>query len=175
MKQRPFLFSKSLEPNPPSFLSLDEVKDYLHINGNDFDESLHKILKSAVMFVQNKTRKILSPQQIECLTPLKPPYKSSFKWPFLPFIHHESLIGYKDYDKKEAEKIEHFSATPLGLEVEYQGYWIECIYKAGYESIPEDLKEGVLMVISYLYNLRFGPVDYSPIKDILSPYVMRSL
>jgi hypothetical protein len=168
---RPFSLIKVLESSPQQIVTLKQVKDYMNRNDSVHDELLNQIIKSATLWIENRTRRAITIKRIQCLSIPHP----SLLWPFQPYIATESVIGFLDYERKKGIRIKKYIETDECLSLDFQGPWLEVIYKAGYETPPEDLIHAVLMMVNYLYDIRFETVDRTPIDQLIAPYCVRRL
>lgn len=168
---RPFSLIKIIEFSSKQVATLAQVKDYMNRNDSVHDELLNQIIKSATLWIENRTRRLLTIKKIQCLSVSYP----SLSWPYQPYIETESVTGFLDYERKKACRIKQYTETPESLNHDFKGPWIEVVYKAGYENPPEDLVHAVLMMVNYLYDIRFEPVDRTPIDQLIAPYCMRGL
>jgi hypothetical protein len=171
--EKPFSLVKVVDSIPKPVVTLGQVKDYMNRNDSVHDELLSKIIKSATFWIENKTRKMLTVKTIECLYAFDDEISTSLLWPYHPFVSLETAVGFVDHERERVAKLKRYKANFDCFYVDFKGPWVEVVYRAGYSETPPDLIQATLMMVNYLYDIRFEPVDRTPIDILLAPYCVR--
>ena len=168
------LVKPTTEPRK-SPVTLQQVKDYMRINGSQVDEELKGFIKSAVTYLENKMGRALLHKTYQCL------YASNrtIRLPYMPISFIHSVTGFSDFKREKPTEIQDYKVLNDQLKIPFSGPWIEVVYTAGYtenpKDLPPDLIQAVLLTVSCLYDMRTGEVDLTPVNDLIAPYLVRHL
>lgn len=128
--------------------SLDDVKQYLGIETTNSDTLITSLIGGVSAFIENSTNRVFS---ITDYTEVRDGTGNS-KMPvcFAPIIEIISVkINDIEYDVKNTQSLIYFSngnIFPAGI------MNVELKYKAGYSSVPLDVKEACIELVAYKFK-----------------------
>lgn len=146
-----------------TIITLNEIKNFLRIDFSDDDDLLKKSLNTATkqceiaisQTLNKKTYKLSFYNQVNKIVKLNNP----------PIINITS-VKTVDTEGKEIEinqdlyNLDIISGILIFKCQLNNFYRIDIVYSAGYENVPEDLKQGILFHVAKMYEDKCG---YSPI------------
>lgn len=164
-------------------LTLDEVKVYLRVDSNHEDALLDGLIKTARCMIEDYTGLALITQTCRVWVGVYEKYQD---WVNLPKAPFQDLIlppmilqgglstriqGYRiDRSRPQARLFfSSFMDTELTMEIDYR-----CGYGDAPESVPDPLRQAMLLLIADLYENRPGekPSEILPgmVRALISPY-----
>ena len=142
-------------------VTLDELKDHLHILSEDFDKSLSLNLRAATQAAQS----YLGRDIIRTVTVVSMPFSKTFN------IADFSAIEDVQVDRKEVEYTQVNNTITLAVN---SGELVEYKLVSGYtqEDCPEDIKMAILLIASKYFNNPVDSVEQLPkaSTNLLKPY-----
>ena len=139
MKQNGIISAPVINTNTsPEPVSVNEIKDFLHISNDTEVNSLSIMGKAARKLLEHYTGRYFKPVNITVRL------KNELGNYSLPYMANGAVI-YKDTD---AAVISDFD-----LEDAYD-YEFTATFDTGYTSLPEDLKQAILMQVAFMYANR---------------------
>lgn len=130
-------------------VSLDKLKEHLHITTTDFDESLDTYLKAAILSCENYINGMIWVSEVS--------YVSNFS-NIIP-ISDDPIISVNSV-KVDGNEINTNSYSlqngKLYINSDVQGSKIEYTLKVGYEQVPEPIQVAILLQASKMFT---NPVD----------------
>lgn len=146
-----------------SIISLEEIKNYLRIDFNNDDILLQNALNTATRQCELSISKSLNIKtyilsyfsNISQLVKLK----------FDPIISITKVIVIDNYNQHTQLNENEYNFDNINSTIKFKKqlinfYRVDIYYRAGFEKIPEDLKQGILYHIAKIYEDKSG---YNPI------------
>ncbi len=164
-------------------VSLDEVKLYLRVDGDQENALLEQLIKSARRMVEDFTSRALISQVHQVVSGLDESEDGGIELPFAPF---QSLVALPQVSSgKSVEAVRSFQLNdtrPQARVFINHNYYSQAVariqYRCGYgdtaASVPETLRQAILLLVADLYENRPGEgVRKSGVKAL--PGLVRSL
>lgn len=160
------MFVKVIVPPSSEPFTVEEIKTYLRVDGNDEDGLIGDLITSARDFAQSFTNRQLMPATFEAVMSFADYQKTYVKIPVSPFLQ---FLTFKYFDSLEVER--DFLETEYKIDT-YQEpvridfltqiteseklYPVKITFTAGYEigKIPGSIKRAMLFLIAKWYAYR---------------------
>lgn len=144
-----------------TLITLDEAKNHLHILNTDDDDYITSLIPVACDLAQAYCHKLLTEGTVKAECDLYQP-KVLLPWGNVSSITSVTLDDedYTDYEFREVQQALVIPDTYSRIEIEY-----EC----GYSTIPASVKQGILVLISTMYNYRDDSIVGYTVADLPLP------
>jgi uncharacterized phiE125 gp8 family phage protein len=155
-------------------LTLQEAKEWLIVGHSQDDVIIRRLITAVRLMCESRTKR----QFIACTVLVTANIVEPFYLPRLPVVSVESVtIRNPDtniYDPVDTDKYYEDGETVVIKEyTAYNRYQVN--YTAGYESLPEDLKQAMLHELAYRYenrgNLNVKSGLHETTVQMLTPYM----
>lgn len=147
-------------------VSIDEAKTQLRVTFADDDTEIQALITKARRYVENYCNISIVTQRIQVIASLV----DNWELPYGPVITIESV---QDNAGASGSGPMTFSNTTsewtqtVGLLNPFQGYQYKIIYTAGM-TCPDDLKDAILQVVTFLYENRGKVVQVTDLQQVLT-------
>lgn len=174
-------------------ISLSEAKAQLNLTHDEDDTLIDSLISAVTKVCEHQThRAITVTTKVETLDTFS---TWIIELPVAPFVSITS-VRYDDADEVEQTLVEgtDFTLDTRNLKAKiypiYGGAWpsthpkpqsVRITYQVGYSTVPDDLKQAALMLLSSLYEQREAHVDHTQVpvpfgvELLLGPYRVPSL